>query len=255
MPVRPERLPLRGLNPLSKLAVALAYIVAATLVFDAGFQLLLLIAVMVALIALEGVDPITLLRVMAPFALVGFGYLWANLLFPGSTASYSGSLEAAALVRDPAVDAGLTLFLRALCFGAISYAFIRTTDPSDFVQALMQRTRLPAHIGFSIFCALQFLPALRDEARQIRMARRMRRQRRVRGWTPLQETAGLAIPLLASTMRKASRAAISMEARGLQRTMVRTSLRASTFVPADGVFLLCSGALVVLIWFLARGLD
>src|SRR5262245_1310869 len=85
----PEPLPLRRVNPLSKLAAALLYIVVATLVFDAGFQLLLLMATVIVLIAFERVDPIMLVKVMAPFALVGFGYLWANLLFPGSAGTYS----------------------------------------------------------------------------------------------------------------------------------------------------------------------
>jgi len=247
----PEPLPLRRVNPLSKLAAALLYIIAATLVFDARFQLLLLIATVTVLIALERVEPIMLLKVMAPFALVGFGYLWANLLFPASAGSYSRSVAAASLVRNPAVDAGLTLFLRALCFGTISYAFVRSTDPAELVRALMLRARLPAHIGFSVFCALQFLPSLRDEARQIRLARTMRRRGHTRRWVRLGELAGIAIPLLASTVRKASRAAISMEARGLHRGMERTSLHPSTFAWIDGAFLLSSLLLIGLVWLAA----
>src|SRR5262249_50876359 len=85
----PEPLPLRRVNPLSKLAAALLYIVVATLVFDAGFQLLLLMATVIVLIAFERVDPIMLVKVMAPFALVGFGYLWANPPAPGRRGSVS----------------------------------------------------------------------------------------------------------------------------------------------------------------------
>jgi energy-coupling factor transporter transmembrane protein EcfT len=52
-------------------------------------------------------------------------------------------------------------------------------------------------------------------------------------------------------VRKASRAAISMEARGLHHPMARTSLRASTFARVDGVFLLCALLLLVLVWLAA----
>ena len=247
----PEPLPLRRVNPLSKLAAGLLYIAAATLVFDALFQLLLAAAVAVALIALERVGPLTLLKAMLPFALVGFGYLWANLLFPASTATYSESLGAPALLLDPAANAGATLFLRALSFGLISYAFVRSTDPADLVRALMQRARLPAFIGFSVFSALQFLPYLRDDLRQIRLARAMRASGRVSRWTQLRGLPSLAIPLLASTVRKASRAAISMEARGLHHPMARTSLRPSVFAWTDGAFLLASFLLILLVWLAA----
>jgi energy-coupling factor transport system permease protein len=247
----PEPLPLRRVNPLSKLAAALLYIAAATLVFDAPFQLLLVAAVAIGLIALERVGPLALLKAMLPFALVGFGYLWVNLLFPESTATYSESLGAPTLLLDPAANAGATLFLRALGFGLISYAFVRSTDPADLVRALMQRARLPAFIGFSVFSALQFLPYLRDDLRQVRLARSMRAAGPASRWTQLRALPGLAIPLLASTVRKASRAAISMEARGLHHPMVRTSLRASTFARADGAFLLCALLLLVLVWLAA----
>ncbi|MCI0431998.1 MAG: energy-coupling factor transporter transmembrane protein EcfT [Rhodospirillales bacterium] len=247
----PEPLPLRRLNPLSKLAAAFLYIAAATLVFDAAFQLLLLTVVAIALMALERVGPLALLKVLLPFALVGFGYLWANLLFPESAATYAESLAAGTLVRNPAVNAGATLFLRALCFGLISYGFVRSTDPADFVRALMQHARLPAFIGFSVFSALQFLPYLRDDIRQIRLARTMRAPGPAPRWTQLRAVADLAIPLLASTVRKASRAAISMEARGLHHPMARTSLRPSVFAWADGAFLLSSLLLIVLVWLAA----
>jgi energy-coupling factor transport system permease protein len=249
--MRWPREPLRRVNPLSKLAAALLYIAAATIVFDAAFQLLLLAVVAVALMALERIGPLALLKVLLPFALVGFGYLWANLLFPASTATYSESLGAPAFLFDPAANAGATLFLRALSFGLISYAFVRSTDPADLVRALMQRARLPAFIGFSVFSALQFLPYLREDLRQIRLARSMRASTPASRWARLRGVPGLAIPLLASTVRKASRAAISMEARGLHHPMRRTSLRSSVFAWADAAFLLASLLLILLVWLAA----
>lgn len=240
----PEPLPLRRINPLIKLAAAAVYVAVATIVFDALFQLALLMALLIVLSALERVGPLMLLKVLSPFALVGLGYLWANLLFHESVAYYSDSLADVALFGRPAADAGVTLFLRALCFGAISYVFVRSTDPADLMRSLMQRARLPAHIGFSVFSALQFLPYLRDEARQIRLAQAMRESATGAQLSHLRAAAGLAIPLLAATIRKASRAAISMEARGLRRGMTRTSLHRSTFGRPDVVFGLAAALLL-----------
>ncbi|HET6222162.1 MAG TPA: energy-coupling factor transporter transmembrane component T [Dongiaceae bacterium] len=226
---------LERLNPLAKLAAAVIYFIAATVIFDPLIQLTLLLSIILALIILERVEPLMLLKVMAPFALVGLGYLWTNLLFHDSAGYYMPSPAGTAEIADPAVNAGVTLFLRAVVFGAISYCFIRTTDPAELMRSLMQQAKLPPHIGFSIFSAVQFLPYLRDELRQIRLARAMRTgRRRMAGFIDLP---GIAIPLLASTIRKASRAAISMEARGLTRPMHRTSLHRARFARRDAIFM------------------
>jgi energy-coupling factor transport system permease protein len=235
MPSRPERRVLERLNPLAKLAAAVVYFIAATVIFDPLFQLALLLGILLALVALERVEPLMLLKVMAPFVLVGLGYLWTNLFFHDSTAYYMPSSACTAEIADPALNAGVTLFLRTVVFGAISYCFVRTTDPAALMRSLMQQAKLPPHLGFSIFSAVQFLPYLRDELRQIRLARALRTgRRRMAG---LIDLPGIAIPLLASTIRKASRAAISMEARGLTRPMRRTSLHRARFGPRDAIFM------------------
>jgi energy-coupling factor transport system permease protein len=247
--LRPEVLTLRRVNPLTKLVAAVVYMAIATIVFDAMFQFALLVVLVVALVALERVRPLQLVKVLLPFALVGFGYLWANLLFYDSVAYYSDALAREAILGSPAADAGITLFLRALCFGVISYVFVRSTDPADLMRGLTQQARLPAHIGFSVFSALQFLPYLRDEARQIRLARAMRENGRSPWISRLRDAMGLIIPLLAATIRKASRAAISMEARGLRRPMARTSLHRSSFERSDVNF--AAAAVLLLVMLLA----
>lgn len=243
----PEASYLHRVNPLTKLAAAVIYVAAATVIFDAAFQLALLIVLVIVLAAIERVGPLELLKVLSLFALVGFGYLWANLLFYDSVAYYSDTLADTAFFGDPAADAGITLFLRALSFGAISYVFVRSTDPADLMRSLMQRARLPAYLGFSVFSALQFLPYLRDEARQIQLARAMRAGRGPPWASRLRSAAGLPIPLLAATIRKASRAAISMEARGLRRPMIRTSLHQSSFGGADLVFAAAAALLLTVL--------
>jgi energy-coupling factor transport system permease protein len=235
MPSRPEQRVLERLNPLAKLAAAVIYFIAATVIFDPLFQLALLLSIILALTLLERAPPLMLLKVMAPFALVGLGYLWTNLFFHDSSGYYMPSPAGATEIADPALNAGVTLFLRAVVFGAISYCFVRTTDPAELMRSLMQQAKLPPHIGFSIFSAVQFLPYLRDELRQIRLARALRTgRRRIAG---LIDLPGIAIPLLASTIRKASRAAISMEARGLTRPMHRTSLHRARFARRDAIFM------------------
>jgi energy-coupling factor transport system permease protein len=238
------------LNPLTKLAAALAYIAAATFVFDPAFQLAVIVATLGPLLIIERIGPVELAKTMWPFALIGFGYLWANLAFFDGASTYTRPAGAIPLGADPALFAGFTLFLRAIAFGGVSFFFVRTTDPADLTRSLMLRAGLPPSIGFSLFSALQFLPELRDEFRLLQLARALRAGASPRGWRQvLTIYPRLAIPLLASTIRKASRAAIAMESRGLRRTMVRTSLHGSPIGTADGFFL--GAALVLLIVLLA----
>ncbi len=232
---------LRRLNPLSKLAAALLYIVAATLVFDPVFQLSVIAASLGSLLILECVRPADLAKAIWPFALIGLGYLWVNLAFFNRASLYTWATAAVPLAAHPALFAGTTLFLRAVAFGAISLFFVRTTDPADLTRSLMLRAGLPPAVAFSLFSALQFLPGLREDLRLLRLARGLRAPTARRRWRDrLSSYPSLALPLLAGTIRKASRAAIAMEARGLSRPMARTSLKGSPLGGADAVFLVVS---------------
>ena len=171
-----------------------------------------------------------------PFALIGFGYLWVNLLFRRESAGYAQALADTALLADPAAQAGVTLFLRALAFGFISFAFVRTTAPVELVRALMQQARLPATVGFSLFAGVQQLPYLHHDLRQMRLARAMRTGRPPRRVPGVREMAGLTIALLADSIRRAERVAIGMEVRGLRPGLARTSLHVSRLSWRDAVF-------------------
>lgn len=231
-----------AINPLTKLAAAIAWFVVATVVFDFGF-LAAMVALLIVVIALSAqMTAWTIVKAFLFFTLSGLGLLQANLFFHESAGWYTRSLSGGTAIGDEALRDGFTLFLRAIAYGAISLAFVATTSPAALVRALMQHLRLPPFLAFSVLSALQFVPSLADDLRQLRLAHAMRggNPRRSR----LTLYAGLAIPLIAGTIRRANRAAISMEARGLQRGMVRTSLRVSSITWLDGVFLI--GAIVAL---------
>lgn len=239
----PDGLVLRAVNPLTKLAAAMVYVIAITVLFELRFQLALLALALLALLLLERVPPLRLAAVMAPFALMGFGYLWTNLLFHRESAGYLQSLGALSVAGHPGLDAGLIVFLRALNFGAVSYLFVRSTPPADLALGLMQRAGLPPALAFSVFTAVQFIPALGEDVRQLRMARRLRGGAGRGSWLALpRRYAGLIVPLLANAVRRAQRSAISMEARGLTRPMTRSYLRRSRFGPADVAFAIAAAA-------------
>ena len=106
----------------------------------------------------------------------------------------------------------------------ISALFALTTDAGRLVRALMQHLRLPAPVGFAILQAMHLVPDLGREMQSLRMARAMRQGHALRHIPRPTEIMALVIPLLAFGIRRATRAAIAMEARGLHPGRVRSPL-------------------------------
>ncbi|SCY99113.1 energy-coupling factor transporter transmembrane component T family protein [Microvirga guangxiensis] len=233
------RVMLKALNPLSKLLVCVVGLAASVLVFDARFQIALIVLTGFSLVILNRTSPLLLLALMVPFCLFGFGFLTTSLLFRQDS-DFAMRMAGEALLTSPAFSAGLTLFLRAVVCGMISVFFALTTDPGALVRALMVHARLPPRIGYSLFAAMLLVPDLASEAQQMRIARAMKSGRRIRRVPGPGEIMSLVIPLLAFAIRRAGRTAIALEARGLSPDSPRTVLNAPGFRRSDVVFMIAA---------------
>ncbi|QFU16189.1 energy-coupling factor transporter transmembrane component T [Microvirga thermotolerans] len=237
---------LSTIHPIVKLAVCIAWLLAAMLVFDARFQLACILLPALALAILGPVSPLRLLVLSVPFALFGLGFLTTSLLFHRES-DFALHVAREAAFASPAFSAGMTLFLRALACGAISMVFALTTDPDGMVRALMATFGLPPRIGYSLFAVMQLVPDLASEAQQMRLARAMKSGRPPRRIPGPFELFGLIVPLLAFAIRRAGRTAVAMEARGLSPDGPRTLMNAPRFRRRDWAFgLLAMGALATL---------
>jgi energy-coupling factor transport system permease protein len=236
---------LRALNPLSKLLVCIVGLLASVLVFDARFQMALIVVTGFTLIALNRTSPLLLLVLMVPFCLFGFGFLTTSLLFRQDS-DFATRMAGEAFLSSPAVSAGLTLFLRAVACGMISAFFALTTDPGSFVRALMVHARLPPRIGYSLFAAMLLVPDLASEAQQMRIARAMKTGRRIRRVPGPGEIIHLVIPMLAFAIRRAGRTAVALEARGLSPDGPRTVMSAPGFNRSDMIFIVVALGIVTL---------
>jgi energy-coupling factor transport system permease protein len=182
-----------------------------------------------------------------PFALFGIGFLTTNLAFH-QDADFAQHIAAHSVFAAPGWSAGVTLFLRAIAIGLVSALFAITTDPGAFVRTLMAQGGLSPRVGYALFSVLQLVPDLAAEARQIRLAHAMKRGRPPRRLVGPVEAARLLIPLLAFAIRRASRAAIALEARGLGSSGPRTIINLPVLRRRDLWFaLLGSGSLSLLL--------
>lgn len=241
---------LTSVHPLAKLCVCLVWIAAAIVVFDARFQLATILICGFALVFLERKSPLTVLALMLPFALFGLGFLTTSILFR-TESDFAQRMAEEAPFTSEAFSAGLVLFLRAIACGMVSALFALTTDPARLIKALMVDWRLSPRIGYSLFSVLQLVPDLAAEAQQIRLARAMKRGRPPRRFPGPAETVTLLIPLLAYAIRRASRAAIAMEARGLAADTPRTVVGAPKSRLGDLLFVAAALSMLALLltWF------
>lgn len=234
---------LKTLHPLAKLALCFVGIVASLTVFRLSFQIGLFAAAAALLLIDARIPPRRLLALTIPFALFGFGFFTTSVLFRAESGF------ALQMAREqggsPQVAPGLTLFFRVLACGMVSAVFALTTDPGRFVRALMQHLRLPAPMGFALMQAMHMAPDLRDEMLQLRMARAMRLGRPLRRAPTPVEAVELSIPLLAYAIRRATRAALSFEARGLQPGRARSHLPQPPIRRADWIVLSVGASAIV----------
>ncbi len=214
---------LNRLHPLPKLALCLIWIIASLVVFDLQFQLVALGFAMLLLWVAERVALWKILLLMVPFALFGMGFLTTSVLFQRES-GFAVQMAREQGAVQPDLSPGLVLFARVLACGMISALFALTTDAGRLVRALMLHLRLPAPVGFAILQAMHLVPDLGREMQSLRMARAMRAGHALRRIPRPGEVMALVIPLLAFGIRRATRAAIAMAARGLHQGRARSQL-------------------------------
>ncbi len=224
------------IDPLSKLGVAIVYVVAASV--SESFVLLggMALLVTVLLLVVESVSPWRLARALLPFALFALCSSWIYAVAPDpSYRAIGGSgWTVAALVG-----------LRTVTVGLVSIAFALTTDPADLARALIARLRLPRRFVHGALAAVQFLPGLAEEARIARLTARAglppgvsAPRRFATGLHP-----GIGMVLLAGAVRRANAAALAMELRGLGAARAPLTWRVPRFRWRDAVFVGLAAAL------------
>ena len=146
-------------------------------------------------------------------------------------------------ISEGSLELGLGFTLRGLAIALPAILLMSCTDPTDLADALAQKARLPHRFVLGTLAAMRLVGLMAEEWQTIGMARR------ARGigshGTPLQRlraTLGQSFGLLVQAVRRASRLAVTMEARGFGGAE-RTWARESTFARID-IWVVLGGALI-----------
>lgn len=228
-------------DPTVKLAIVLALSLLLVAVIDPVTPLLFLAVTGGAGLLLGRTGWSGLARPLAPLVVVAAGFAWSNAAFavppPGAEVWTLGPLR----LSDTGLRFGIAIGLRGLAIGALSIVFVRTTDPTTLIVSLIRNARLPFRIGYALLAGYRFLPFLGDELERVRLAQRVRGQLAPLGpFAGVRVAARSVVPLLSEAVRRASRIAIAMDARGFGSARERTYYRETPVRPADVVFALAS---------------
>jgi len=237
---------LHRLNPLTKLVLAMPVAALVSLI-DEPVTPLVIAAVAAATTWRLGNVPLAgVLRPLAFALLLGFGMFWTGVLYYAGPGSDGPSIVPGPLhISEASLIYGLTMLSRTLAIFATSSLFVLTTNPVDFVIALIHQARLPVRVGYAVFAAYRFVPLVQEELDNIRAAHQVRGASTGRSvLARLRQILGYAIPLLAISVRRAERVALAMDSRGFGARPDRTYFRTTTVTRSDVVFAV--GAVIAL---------
>ncbi|GAB4053796.1 energy-coupling factor transporter transmembrane component T family protein [Catellatospora paridis] len=205
-----------------------------------GFALVVTFAVA----PLFGITPWGLLRRGWP-ALLGAATVVLSLALFAADRSGTVLVDFGPIVITSTVlGNALSLALRLLAIALPSILVFSTTDPTDLADSLIQHARVSPRFAIGALAAFRLVGLLGDEWRMIAMARRARGidagRNPVRWFTLFASTA---FGLLVGAIRRGTRLAVAMDARGFDSGLPRTVARPMPWRPADWL-LVAAGALL-----------
>lgn len=144
-------------------------------------------------------------------------------------------------VTEGSVTLGLAISLRVLAIGLPGVVLFATTDPTDLADGLAQVLRLPARFVLGGLAGMRLVGLFIEDWRALGQARRARG---VGDVNVAKRIATQAFALLVLSIRRGSKLATAMEAKGFGSDIARTWARPSRFGMPE-IVLIAIGVLIV----------
>jgi energy-coupling factor transport system permease protein len=202
--------PLGRVGPLTKLGIAVAWLIGLTTTISVWPPLALAAVTLAAGATLGRVPPGALVRAALPLWIAALSVGLFNAMLAAANVD-PAAIEIARIgplrLTEGGLAGGLGLGARIVAIAAIGVVFAQATDSTRLVDALVQQARLPDRFAYGALAAYQALPRLGEDLTTLRQARRIRGLRT--SWHPR-----LLIGLLVLAIRHGDRLALAMDARG-----------------------------------------
>lgn len=195
--------------------------------------------------------------VLFPFAGLGWRQFWRRtwivwLLAPltGVTIALYGQTSGQILsewfvvrISEGSLTLALATMLRVLAIALPSVVLFATVDPTDLADGLAQVLRLPARFVLGGLAGLRMVGLFVDDWRALELARR---SRGVADRGRVRRFVGMAFALLVLSIRRGTKLAVAMEARGFGAPGPRTWARESRFGLAEWLLVLLGAAIAAI---------
>jgi energy-coupling factor transport system permease protein len=128
-------------------------------------------------------------------------------------------------ITDGSITLAIATFLRVLAIGLPAVVLFATVDPTDLADGLAQVLKLPSRFVLGALGGLRLVGLFLQDWKSLEMARRARG---VADRGRIKRFAGQAFALLVLSIRRGSKLATAMEARGFGGPVARTWARPSS---------------------------
>lgn len=234
-----NRVWLDGVNPVTKLVLALLLSVPLFASIDVVSGLVA-IALQLLCLPLTGLSIGTLLRRIAPIAIFAPIAGLSMLLYAEPAGEIYWSWGFATISSD-SIGLAIAVSLRVVALGLPTILLFGGTDPTELADALAQVAKLPSRFVLGILAGTRMLGLFIDDWRTMALARRARG---VGDTGALRRFFSMAFVLLVFAVRRGTKLAMAMEARGFGSDIERTWSRPSRLHGRDGVALI-GGAVIM----------
>jgi energy-coupling factor transport system permease protein len=226
-------------NPVAKLGAAIVLMTALFLSIDPVTPAVALVALLAA-VPLTGLPARALPARLWPILVAAAAIAILNTVF---AADQRGSLVAIGPLSfgADAMFAGLALGLRILAIALTGILALASTDPTDLADALQLQLRVSPRFAVGTLAAVRLIPILAAEWQILGLARRARGV--AAGRNPVAAVRiflGQLLSLLVAALRRGTRLATAMDARGFGSRPCRTVARDQRMRRADWGLLLAS---------------
>lgn len=230
---------LDGVNPATKILLALVLSVPLLASID-PVSALVAIGLQLLCVPLTGLGMPTVLLRMLPILILSPIAGVSMLLYaePGGEVHAQFLL---ATVSDDSIALAVAVSIRVLALALPTILLFGRTDPNALAAALAQIVHLPARFVLGVLAGTRTLGLFVDDWRAMTLARRARG---VGDRGALRRFFSMAFVLLVFAVRRGTKLAMAMEARGFGADATRTWMRRSTLARRDLVAVLGALALI-----------
>lgn len=224
-------------NPVSRLAAAILVTTPLLITLD-WLSSTVILGVELVLLLAAGAGLGWIVRSTWPL-LIAAPLAGAGMLLYGAPSGREYASFWLAHITSGSIALAIAVSLRALAIGVPSIVMFRGVDATELADGLAQRVRLPANFVLGTLAAQRLVGLLISDWRQMSLARRARG---LGDAAAVRRALGMAFALLVLAIRRGTKLATAMEARGFGAPVARSWARPSTFGARDAVLVLIAVA-------------